>query len=412
MKAVGIITEYNPFHNGHFYHLQKAKELTGADVCVAVMSGNFIQRGEPAIVDKYIRCQAAVDAGVNLLVELPSYYALSSAELFADGAVKTLDALHVDSLVFGSECGDIDLLKNIAALLANEPDNYKELLKKHLSTGKSFPAARQIALETVMGAAFGEILSAPNNILGIEYLKVLLRSHSAIRPLTLARKGSGYHDTDTSGTFLSASALRKALLPPAHHAPELLTRSMPDSMSSRMLQMLDAYAPIVPDDFTLLLNYKLLEIFCECEHHKNKIAEQLSRYTDITLELGSRIAAIFTGTDSFTELALKIKSRQYTYSRICRCLMHIVLNIKKESAAFYEGAQIPYIRILGFDKKGQDYLSFIKKQCPAPIITKIGANKTLLGLDMHCAHIYNQIVLQKSGYLIPDEFRQGIYIKR
>ena len=411
MKAVGLVTEYNPLHNGHIYHIRQSMEMTNADICIAVMSGNFVQRGEPAIIDKYSRCQAAVESGINLLVELPSYYALSSAEMFADGAVKTLAALGVSSMVFGSECGDISLLKKIAELLVSEPENYKELLKKNLSTGQTFPKARQTALEQVMGQSFDTLLSSPNNILGIEYLKAILKRNAKIMPYTLLRKGAGYHEleVDTKEAFSSAAAIREQI---RQQTKEKFDNSVPDSMRTVLLNRLEVSAPVLLDDFTPLLNYKLLEICSECYQDKNLIAKRLSGYVDITIELGSRIAACFTGTDTLSELILKVKSRQYTYSRIARCLMHILLNIQKTAAVRYEAAKAPYIRILGFDKKGQKYLSSFKKNCDVPIITKTADYKELLRDDIYCASIYNQVVFQKYGYQLKDEFRQGVYIKK
>ena len=228
MKAVGLITEYNPFHNGHLYHLREAVKMTQADVCIAVMSGNFVQRGEPAMIHKYARCRAAVDCGVNLVVELPSFYALSSAEFFADGAVQVCDALAVSSLVFGSECGELTPLQAAADILVREPDDYRQSLKNALSTGKTVPQARQEALIHCLNVSghcasadsalnllpheeLLELLANPNNILGIEYLKALQKHHSPIAPFTLKRAGDGYHKETLSGSaaFSSASAIRK-----------------------------------------------------------------------------------------------------------------------------------------------------------------------------------------------------------
>lgn len=419
MKAVGLVTEYNPLHNGHIYHIRKSVEITNADVCIAVMSGNFVQRGEPAIIDKYSRCQAAVASGINLLVELPSYYALSSAEMFADGAVKTLAALGTGSMVFGSECGDISLLKDIAKLLILEPENYKELLKKNLRKGQTFPKARQNALEQVMQQSFDTLLSSPNNILGIEYIKAILKRNAKITPHTLLRQGAGYHELqpNTNEEFSSAAAVRELICQQTNKGNavsdcEVFDTAIPNDMKTILQNQLQVSAPIVLNDFTPLLNYKLSEICSECYQDKNLIAKRLSGYVDIPLELGNRIAACFTGMDTFSELIVKIKSRQYTYSRIARCLMHILLNIQKTDTLRYEAAQAPYIRILGFDEKGQQYLSSIKKNCPVPIITKTADYKELLRNDIYCASVYNQVVFQKYGYRLKDEFRQGIYIRK
>lgn len=239
MKVTGIIAEYNPFHNGHKYHIEKAKELTGADYVIVVMSGNFTQRGIPAFTDKYTRTRMALSCGADLVLELPLYYAAGSAEYFATGAVSLLDRLGVvDSLCFGSECGNIDALMHVASVLYNEPDSYKKLLQDALKSGQNYPAARHNALlqylsmqpserdavngnaidcDTVACAAitdvtdYEQILSSPNNILGIEYCKALLKLNSSITPYTIRREGGGYNDDTLSAVNSSALAIRTAL---------------------------------------------------------------------------------------------------------------------------------------------------------------------------------------------------------
>lgn len=426
MKAVGLITEYNPFHNGHLYHLREAVKMTQADVCIAVMSGNFVQRGEPAMIHKYARCRAAVDCGVNLVVELPSFYALSSAEFFADGAVQVCDALAVSSLVFGSECGELTPLQAAADILVREPDDYRQALKNALATGKTFPQARQEALihclkvsghHASAGNALDllpheellELLANPNNILGIEYLKALQKHHSPIAPFTLKRAGDGYHKETLSGSaaFSSASAIRKQFTISDNAMQDSLTQALPRPMLEALHAGHNQYMPVVLDDFTTFLQYKLAEIFMK-NPAKDDCIRALCGYADITPELASRIIRLHAPSDTFSQLVLKVKSRQYTYSRVCRCLMHIVLNIDAGMPERYRA--LPYVRILGFDKKGQDYLSFIKKSCPVPLITKTAASKALLGDDIFSTNIYNLVVCRKFGTIIPDEFHQKIYI--
>lgn len=426
MKAVGLITEYNPFHNGHLYHLRKAVKMTQTDVCIAVMSGNFVQRGEPAMIHKYARCRAAVDCGVNLVVELPSFYALSSAEFFADGAVQVCDALAVSSLVFGSECGELTPLQAAADILVREPDDYRQALKNALATGKTFPQARQEALihclkvsghRASAGNALAllpheellELLANPNNILGIEYLKALQKHHSPIVPFTLKRAGDGYHKETLSGSaaFSSASAIRKQFTISDNAMQDSLKQALPQPMLEALHAGHNQYMPVVLDDFTTFLQYKLAEIFMK-NPAKDDCIRALCGYADITPELASRIISLHAPSDTFSQLVLKVKSRQYTYSRVCRCLMHIVLNINAGMPERYR--TLPYVRILGFDKKGQDYLSFIKKSCPVPLITKTAASKALLGDDIFSTNIYNLAVCRKFGTIIPDEFHQKIYI--
>lgn len=413
LKAVGLITEYNPFHNGHVYHLNKSLELSGADVAVAVMSGNFVQRGEPAVTDKYSRCAAAVNSGVNLVVELPSYYALSSAEGFAAGAVKTLSALGADFMAFGSECGDIEKLKKIAEILADEPEEYKNDLKKYISAGASFPEARCMALKNLLpeNAEIAAMLESPNNILGIEYLKEIIRRSHKIIPITFPRHIAGFHDTDFHSAFASASAIRLALEEkPDNPEESRLNSVLPQSMYDIIHENLNKKCPVFTDDFSTLLSYRLSLIFHLNGYDKTKVCEALCEYSDVSADLANRIFSNFTGEESISSLISKIKTRQYTYSRVSRCLMHILLEIKASDASKYSDA--PYIRVLGFDKKGQDYLRQIKKTCPVPVITKTAGFRELLSQDIYRSGVYNQILRQKFGYCAKDEFRNGIYIRK
>lgn len=428
MKAVGLVTEYNPFHNGHVFHLNKSLELSGADVAVAVMSGNFVQRGEPAVIDKYSRCAAAVNSGVNLVIELPSYYALSSAEGFAAGAVKTLAAVGADFIAFGSECGDIEALREAAEILTDEPEEYKALLKKYNSCGLSFPSARYEALKDLLSEnnKFAEILKTPNNILGIEYLKEIIRKGHKITPITFSRHIAGFNDTDFRGSFASASAIRLALekgfkksfekaaekssekgseIPNASELKSVL----PESMYRVISENSGISCPVFADDFSSLLNYKLSQLFYLNGYEKARVCEALCSYCDVSYDLANRIFSSFTGKESFSALVSEIKTRGYTYSRVSRCLMHILLEIKTSDA--YKYADAPYIRVLGFDKKGQAYLHQIKKTCPVPVITKTADYRELLSQDVCCTDVYNQILLQKFGTPAKDEFRRGAFIK-
>ena len=406
MKAVGLITEYNPLHNGHIYHMNQALKMTGADLTIAVMSGNYVQRGEPAITDKYTRCRAALKSGINLLVDLPVYYSLSSAEIFAKGAMRILNSLMCDYVVFGSECGDINALKEIANVLSNEPESFKNALKNELSSGLSFPKARMNALNSYFKNDYSKILENPNNILGI------VQSKSAITPMTVKRIGKGYNDetidsaSDNSDlSFNSATAIRKAVSDNNTNIKELFLPQMYE-------EFIDSYnksAPVFKDDFSILLNYRLYDIFFKCGNDKHKISSELQKYEDITENIANRIAVCFTGNDTFTEFAAKLKTKSYTLSRINRCLFHIILGIDHNTALFF--AHNNYIRILGFDEKGREYLNEIKKKTDATIITKTSKHSELIAADIHAANIYNQICFNKFGYMCKDEFRHGICIK-
>jgi len=257
MKVVGLITEYNPFHNGHLYHIQKALELTGADRVVVVMSGNYVQRGTPALMPKELRTKAALCNGASLVLELPLAYATGTAEQFAFGAVSILHKLGcIDTLCFGSECGNIEILQEIASILHSETDEYKTLLQQFLREGASFPVARSKALDTLYpGKNYKSILDHPNNILGIEYLKSLLRLKSTINPCTIKRSASEYHDTKLNASFSSATAIRQALI---SGDVAVLKGHVPDNVYSLFETTYLKRYPIESNDFSLLLKHRLM----------------------------------------------------------------------------------------------------------------------------------------------------------
>ncbi|MEG0377612.1 MAG: nucleotidyltransferase family protein, partial [Eubacterium sp.] len=212
MLIQAIICEYNPFHNGHAYQIKAGKTDTGSTHTLALMSGSIVQRGSFALSDKWLRAQTALLSGADLVCELPYAYAAQSAEYFAGGAIKILNALNCcDFLSFGSESGNLDSLRKIAGILAHEPPDFQKVLKDALNTGVSFPKARTIAFEALYGEHFSSYLREPNNILGIEYLKALLRTNSPITPVTIKRQGSGYHEQAIKTTTASASAIRKQI---------------------------------------------------------------------------------------------------------------------------------------------------------------------------------------------------------
>lgn len=419
MKAVGLITEYNPLHEGHIHHLNQSKLKTNADCVIAVMSGNYVQRGEPALVNKHLRCKAAIDSGINLVVELPAMYALSSAEGFAQGAVMTLDTLRVDSVVFGSECGDISKLNNIASILLNETPEFKSHLLKALASGLSYPAARQIAVKEIIteygiddnSSNIHDILSNPNNILGIEYIKAIKKLHSSMKPITITREGTGYNESHISG-LPSASAIRNILKKACSDNPladvkNLLAPAMYTYLNNALSEGL---TPMEMDDFTFLFNTRMNDIFYTSGCNKNTIIQKLATFTDIDENLASRMYSTFNGCEPLSTYCANVKSKQYTYSRISRAAMHIILGMTDQRYKAYD-TKPPYIRILGFDPIGAKYLSSIRKECNTPLITKVSDYKELLLDDIYCSHIYNEAVYNKCGYRIADEYRCGVYIK-
>lgn len=376
MKTVGLITEYNPFHNGHLYHIEKAKELTGADRVVVVMSGDYVQRGTPAFLSKHSRAHMALLSGASVVFELPVCYSCASAELFAKGAVSILDGLGcIDALCFGSECGNLEHLTSIAHLLSAEPEIYRHYLQSGLKNGMSFPAARCHALEKMTGdTCASQILSDPNNILGIEYLKALKELNSLIVPFTLKREYSGYHDTELHDHSSSASAIRKALMniPTSPHLPKKITAQLSGQLPPGSLAIIQNEwkhsCPVDADDFSLLLKYRLLS-----EPH-----ESLCKYQDVSEELSNRIIRNRNQFHSFGQFCALLKTKELTYSRISRSLLHILLSITKEDMHAYRDNSCSYARILGFRREHADVLRLMKNHASIPVITKLNKSAPLL----------------------------------
>lgn len=424
MKIVGLITEYNPFHNGHLYHIEKAKEITKADAVIVVMSGNYVQRGAPAIMPKHLRAEVALEAGVDIVLELPVCYATGSAEYFAAGAISLFEQLGcVDSICFGSECGDYGLLEKIAHVAADEPEEYKFSLQEALRKGLSFPRARQMALKNYLrDDALDDVLEQPNNILGIEYIKALHKNHSSIQSYTIKRMVSGYHDEHLTGTYSSASAIRKLLDYASHSVhlegdgmfdepvlSEVLTR-LEDQVPPSCIRMLEdmhrSRYPIYANDFSLLLKYKLL----------TESRDSLVKYKDITDDLANRImnhANDFITFDQFCDL---LKTRDMTYTRISRSLFHILLNITNEDMLRYqEKGYCQYAHILGFRKDAARFLSHLKKNSQVPLITKLtqienlsNTGLAMLEQDIFASNLYESIITNKFKMPFVNEYQQQI----
>lgn len=413
MKTVGIIAEYNPLHNGHQYQMQKAKQLSSADFVIIAMSGDFVQRGEPAIYDKYTRTHMALNAGADLVLEIPACFAAASAEDFASCAVSLLSRIGVvDTLCFGSECGNAEPLLSAANLLAQESENYQVSLKNKLANGLSFPKARAEVLTKLLSEEskcsfdWNTLLSSPNNILGIEYCKALLRQNSRIQPMTIQRSGLGYHDTQISEQetcFASASAIRKAYFEGNQSAVQ---KQMPH------ISMEMEY-PIFPDDVSMLFNYRLLSL--------SQSGTDLTDFSDVSRELCERIKNQLLDFQSFTERIQSLKTRQYTYTRISRALLHILLGITcQDMQQFRSNGYAGYVRILGFKKQALPLMSEMKRKSQIPLISKVANAEKLLKehsaawqqfqYDLHAAHIYQMLQQQKYGIQKKNEFTQPVII--
>lgn len=424
MKIVGLIAEYNPFHNGHLYHITKAKEVTGADYAVVIMSGDYVQRGVPAIMPKRLRAEMALKCGADAVFELPVCYATGSAELFAEGAISFFDSLGiVDTLCFGSESNDLEGLQKIADLLLEEPEAYQSELQKHLKNGMSYPYARQEALSTYMGTAgAADLLTDPNNILGIEYLKALKKQNSRIVPYTIQRQGAHYHDESLHPVSSSATAIRSLLA----YSGSMLHTDAPDTFENSTfhnilseleeqvpdccLELLKDYHqvqyPVYQNDFSLLLKYKLL----------NKTPETLTRYMDVSTPLANRICGQLNYYFNYKQFCELLKTRELTQTRINRALLHIMLGIKKSYVSQYiQQGYHSYAHLLGFRKKSNAVISAIAKNSRIPLLTKLYAadfltetGRQMLTQDILASNLYTSVITDKYKTAYENEYHQGI----
>ena len=410
MKTVGLITEYNPFHNGHAYHIEKAKMLTGADRVIVVMSGDFVQRGAPAVMPKHLRAESALLFGASLIIELPVCFATGSAEYFAQGSISLLNQLGcIDSICFGSECGDLHLLKEIAQILADEPIEYQTALRQALKEGASFPAARQKALN-IYSDKYSEILALPNNILGIEYLKALAKIHSKMEPFTIKRIGAGYHDMDINGQFSSATAIRSDIyqLADVNSSSESLPLThiqtqVPSSCHELMKKNYQTRYPVKADDFSLLLKAKLL----------SETAGSLSHYLDMSPELANRILRLRNDYLSFEQFCDLLKTKELTRSRISRSFIHVLLGITNDWLTAMK-APAPYARILGFRRDHADLLGILKRTSDIPLITSparavlADTAYQMLELDIYASDLYESVITDLYGTPFHNELTKQI----
>lgn len=343
MKATGIVVEYNPFHNGHKYHLQKTKELNPNNIIIAVMSGDFVQRGEPSIIDRWTKTKMALANGVDLVIELPVFYSSQSAEIFAKGAVGILEELKCESMVFGSESGKIDELKRIST--HQESEEFKIKLKERLKSGDSYPTAHSSTMKEILGES--ELNS--NDILGLEYIKAIRYWKSSIIPMTLKREKVGYHDTNIVGDFASATKIREHLKK---------NEEISSIVTQESFNTLKEYS-----NFTYMENFYP---FIRYELIKN--SNNLSDIQDMEIGFENRLLENAIKSINYDEFFKSISNRRYTTGRVQRVLTHTLLalttNITEEVKK-----SIPYVRVLGFNSKGREYLSYLKKFDNSKIIT-------------------------------------------
>lgn len=408
MKVLGVVVEYNPFHNGHLHHILEAKKLGDFTHTVGIMSGHFVQRGGPALFDKWSRAMMAVESGLDLVLELPVLFSSQSAEIFAKGSISILDSLHiVDSIVFGSESNSIEDLKKAAYFLSFENDRYKEKLKEKLSSGILYASARQEALLETHGI---DLSSTSNDILGIEYIRQLILQKSDIRPLSIKRTGSAYNSASLEGSICSATAIRNRLQGSLDYSSieNFVPAPTYEIISSLSNQNIDA---IFDNDFYQLIRYQIL-----------KDPAALSDMFDVAEGLENSIYKNALLHSSLDELLESIKSKRYTYTRLRRILFNILLGINKQDMKLIKDSVQPdtYCRVLAFNDHGRKLLKEIGKNSEAVIINKASVfsaaneiHQLLFDYDILSTRIYNMIYYNKSplGNLNLD-FIKSPYYKR
>ena len=407
MNLLGLVVEYNPFHNGHKYHLEKSKEITNATQTVAIMSGSFLQRGEPALFDKYTRAEMAVKNGVDLVIELPTLYACQSAEIFSHGAVATLNSLNcVNSLCFGSEEGNIDILQTISEILVKEPSDFKITLKNFLDEGIVFPVARSKALYEYIKNnhllelsedELQQVLNSSNNILGIEYIKSLIKLNSSIKPYTITRIASKYNSTDIESNICSATAIRNSLKD--NTDLKLIENVVPLHTFNEINHKINTnFNPVFDYMFYDLLSSTII-----------RDVDNLTKYFEVNEGIENKIYSNVFTSKNLEELINSTKSKRYTMTKIKRTLNNILLGINRDDVIKVKDLdKVPYIRILAFNNKGREIIKKIKTSSDIEIITKFSKIShvddpifdTLIKYDLKSSNMYNLIYYKNNRNLL------------
>ncbi len=407
MKVAGVITEYNPFHNGHKFQLDRIREITKADYIVVAMSGNFVQRGLPAICNKYCRANMALINGADLVLEIPVVWATASAEYFANAGVRLLNSTGcLDYLCFGAENDILSDFTKYAYLLNNEDESIRKKILNFHKKGLTYPAARKKAYEEAnclnFSEEFWQSVSMPNNTLAIEYLRALNNINSNARPILIQRAGAGYHDTSIDSPLASATAIRQSLISNIDAAYSAL----PGEVVKLLMQYEKEYGFVHPDEISQLLSYRLL---CDKE-------TGFEEYADVTEALSASISKKIYSFDNFMNFATMLKSKNYTHTRITRALIHILLQIWKND---YDNAlscdYVPYMRVLGFKKSAGELLHTIKKEADRPLITKLADASSILNEneikvlnhDILSSDIYNRLIIAHRKKVPANEFIHG-----
>lgn len=382
MKSVGIICEYNPFHNGHLYHLNEVKKLYPDYTIILVMSGNFTERGDTSIINKWDKTKIALNYGVDIVVELPYVFASESADKFAYASVNMLNELGVEAIIFGSESNNVDKLYELADIQLNDK-KYNKLVKEYLDEGINYPTALSKALYDITGKK----IDKPNDILALSYIREIIKNKYDIKPISIKRNND-FNSLELNDGMTSASSIRYAL-----SNNENVDCYIPDKTK----EYLDK--PIFNNDYFPLLKYKILS------------EEDLSIYQTVDEGIENRLKKYIVSSKNLDEFILKVKTKRYTYNKLNRMFNHILCNFTKEEALRLN--EVEYLRILGFSYKGQDYLNKIKKEIELPIITKFGSiDSEMLDIEYRVTSVYAYPLNEKDKIkLIEDEFKHPPIIR-
>ena len=374
MHKIGIICEYNPLHNGHLYQIKKIKETYKDSLIIVCLSSCFMQRGEASILNKWDKTRLAIESGVDLVLELPFAFATQYQDIFAKGALTILNHLKIDTLVFGSECNDIELLKNLASVQLKD-DGYNYLVKRYLDLGLNYPTSLSKALFDISGVK----LDKPNDLLALAYVKEIIKNNYDIEPFSI-RRTSDYHNSNLDSDIVSASTIRK-LLKDGVNVNNYLPYNIYDYLSE-----------IDEDKYFALLKYQII----------NNI-DCLDKFQTVDEGIENRIIKYINMVNSKEELILKVKSKRYTYNKINRMFTHILTNFTKEDA---KNLEIEYLRVLGFNTRGKNYLNKIKKDIDIPIINKYIPNMyKCLDIEFRVSLIYSLILKDKGDDFLKREYR-------
>ncbi|WHE86233.1 nucleotidyltransferase family protein [Lachnoanaerobaculum gingivalis] len=416
MKILGIIAEYNPFHNGHEYQIKKAKEISGADYIIAIMSGNYVQRGAPAIFDKSIRTRMALNSGIDAVFEIPALFSTASANDFAGYGISLLKILGADFISFGAENDNYKLLDTVAKVLT---DKEQELaVKKHMEAGLNYAKARHNAiLEELKGNKenineIKKLLASPNNILAIEYLKSIRLNNVGIKPVIISRSGSGYHEKEIEeNKFSSATAIRRLV---SESNFDIFNDSIKSAIPDKNINLFKNSKSIFDDDFLFTVQRSILD--------KLSKGEDLSAYCDVSKELANTVEKnIFElENKSYSDFILKLKSKNFTYTRISRAIFHLLLNHKKNMLEDIKSEKnmAAYPLFLGFKKEASELLSELKKRSELPIVSKMSNAKDILSPvslkifenNIYSDFIYNSIYFEKHGEKLCNPYRRNVVI--